>query len=103
MPELRRGGTVGIVQREDNLRPIARGPHGGAGENDRIHAVAAQRLGGCRAHDPAQGFEQIRFATAIWADNACQPIADLKVRRLYKRFKPDQADISKFHKRFLAR
>ena len=96
----RRRRAVGIVEGQDNFRPVAGRAHGGAGEDHRIHAVAAQRLGRGCAHYPAQRFQQVGLAAAIGADNAGKPVADFKIGRLYKGFKPDKADIGKLHKSF---
>ena len=71
---IRRRGEAGrFLQRQRDLRHVARGAGGGAGEDDIIHLAAAHgaRIG--LAHRPAQGFDDVGLAAAIRADDAGQP------------------------------
>ena len=88
--------AVGIIEGEDDLRPVPRRPHRGAGEDDVAHILAAQRLRRGRAHDPAQRLEEVRLAAAVRADDAGQAVADLKIRPLDERLEADQAEIVEF-------
>src|SRR5580704_7126804 len=46
--------------------PVAR-----AGEDDVFHPCAAQTLGGLLTQDPANGVAQVRFSTAVGANDGC--------------------------------
>ena len=70
--ELWRGGARRIVEDEGHFREFAGRARLRAGEDQVVHLPAAHRLGGACAHRPAERFEQVRLATAIRPDNACQ-------------------------------
>ena len=75
---------MGVFNGQNNFGPIALWAILGAGKDDIFHAATAQGLGGSCPHHPAQGFQEVGFATAIGADNACQPFANLEIRWFYK-------------------
>jgi len=65
-----------IVQEDRYFRHIARRPLVSARKNDVVHGGAAHAFVGRLAHDPAERFEQIRFAATVRSDNTGQPALD---------------------------
>ena len=72
------------IDMQHDLGKIARRALRGTGEDHVFHAAAAQRFGAAFAHHPANGFEQVRFAAAVGADNPGQPGFDAQFSRLDK-------------------
>ncbi len=87
--------AIGIVDGQGDFGPVARSALVRAGEDDVVHAGAAHRLGGGRAHDPAQGFEQVRLAAAVRPDNAGQTRVDTEFRRIDKGLEAREFDLLK--------
>ena len=78
--------AVAIVDIEDNFRVVAGGTARRARENHVFHARAAHVLERVLAHDPAHGFEQVRLAAAIGADDTRQARLDDEIGRVDKGF-----------------
>ena len=64
----------------------------GAGEDDVVHAAAAQRLRAGFAHRPADRFEQVRFAAAVGPDNAGQARLDAQLGGLDEALEPAELE-----------
>jgi len=79
--ELRRCLAVGIVDRDRDLGIVAGRPAVGAGKDHVVHVGRPHGLVGGFAHDPAQRFDQVRFAAAVGSDHAGQPGFDQKISR----------------------
>ena len=95
--EAGRGQTVGIVDDDRHFGEIARAPGGRAGKDHVFHAAAAHRRGPVFAHDPAQGFQQVRLAAAIGADHAGQPLVDHQIRGVDEAFETIEPKSRKAH------
>ena len=78
--------AVGALDKDRNLGEIARRAACGAGENDVVHAAAANRLGARFAHRPAERLKQVRLAATIGPDHAGQPGLDPQLGRLDEAF-----------------
>ncbi len=87
-----RGGSPGVTQRQHHLGEVASRPRGGAGEDDVVHAAAAQRLGRPFAHHPAERLEQVRLAAAVGADDPGQAGVDPQFGGVDERFEPGEAE-----------
>ncbi len=67
--ELGRGAAIGVIEGQDHFGDVAGRPGAAAAEDDVVHLAAAHALGRRFAHHPAQGFDQVRLAAAIGADD----------------------------------
>ena len=68
-----------MLELDGDFGEIAGRPGRGAGEDDVVHAAAAQALGAALAHHPANRFEQVGLAAAVGADDAGQARLDPEV------------------------
>ena len=93
VPERRK--PLAIVDGNRHFRKIARRPGGGPGKDHILHPVAAHGGGAVFAHDPAEGFQKVRFAAAIGADHACQPLMDHQIRGVDEAFEAIEAQAGK--------
>ena len=89
--------AVVIGERDHDFRHVAGRALGGAGEDHVVHAGRAHRLVGAFAHHPAQGFEQVRLAAAVGADDAGEAGLDQKVGRLNEGFESRKPQPCKLH------
>ena len=69
--EDRRCQTRRIVQGECDIAMFAARTPRRSGKDQIVHLTATHGFGGCRPHDPANTLQDIRFAAAVWPDNAC--------------------------------
>jgi chromosome segregation protein len=70
------------IEQDRDLGEVAGRPAQRPGEDDVVHAPAAQRFGAGFAHHPADRFEEVRLAAAVGADHAGQAGLDPELRRL---------------------
>ena len=89
--------ALAVVDRDRDFGVIAPRAFGIAGEDDVVHLAGAHRLVRGFAHDPAHGFHQIGFATAVRTDDAGQPGFDLKVGWFDEGLETDQAQPRELH------
>ena len=64
-----RQGTVGVVDREDDLGAAERTLRRSAGEDDVVHLAATERLGALLAHDPGEGVDDVGLARPVGPDD----------------------------------
>ncbi len=95
--ELGRRRLLGIVDHHFDRGGVARGPRFGAGEDHVLHALAAHGGGPVLAHHPAQGFQQVRLAAAIGADNARQAGRDHKLGRVDEGLEALKSQLGELH------
>ena len=95
--ECGRGCAVAVVDHDRDFGVIARGAVGVAGEDHVVHLGRAHGLVGGFSHDPAHGFDQIRFAAAVRADHAGQSRFDIKVGRFNEGLEADQTQPRELH------
>jgi len=88
----------GVVDRQRDLCEVARRPVAGPGKDHVVHLAAAQPLGRCFAHHPAQRLDQIGFAAAVGSDNAGQARLDRQLGRLDKGFESSEAKTLYLHR-----
>ena len=93
--EPRRCKAFGVVDVQRHFGKVAGGAGRSACKNHVFHAATAHRSRAVFAHDPAQRFEQIRFATAVGTHNAGQTICDDQIRGVHKAFKARQSEFRK--------
>ena len=93
--EGRRGDALGFLQEQRDLGDVAGGAAGRAGEDDVLHLSAAQVAGAGLAHGPAQSLHNVRFATAIRANDSRQARQDLDIRRLREALETNDAQAAK--------
>ena len=86
-----------IVEHEADFGCVAGGAVAGAGEDHVVHAGRTHVLVRVLAHHPAHGFDEIRLAAAIRADDARQSGLDDELRRLAEALETDDAQPVKFH------
>ena len=80
---LRDPSSVAVaIEQDRDLGEIARWARRRAGEDDVVHAPAAQRLGARFAHCPADRLEQVGLAAAVRADDPGQARLDPQLGRL---------------------
>jgi hypothetical protein len=88
---------IAVVERDRHLRPIAGRSRRGAGKDHVVHGGGPHRLVRGLAHHPTQGFEQVRLAAAVRADDAGQSARDHEVRRLDERLEPGKSQALDVH------
>ena len=89
--ELRRRISVRIVEGQGNFGDVARRPIVGAPENHVVHLAATHLLRRGFAHYPFQGFNNIRLAAAVGADDSRNSVLDLDFNRIEERLETDEA------------
>ena len=92
------GAAVAVVEGEGDLGVVARGAGARAVEDDVLHAVAAHDRGAVLAHDPAQGFEQVRLAAAVRADDAGQARRDDELGGVDEALEAEEAQAGEVHR-----
>ncbi len=84
------------LEKQRNLGDVARRPGRGAAEQHVLHLPAAQAPGRAFARDPAQRIEDVRFAAAVGADDAREPVADGQRDRVGEGFEPGDPKFEEF-------
>ena len=95
--EGRRRRARRIVEHQADFGEIARRARAAARENHVVHAGRAHVFIGVFAHHPAQGFDEIRLAAAIGADDAGQARLDQEIGRLAEALEAQKAQALEFH------
>ena len=70
----------GVVDGERHLGPAQGGPAGGAGEDDVLHLLRAQRARPLGAEHPGHGVDHVGLAAAVGADHHGDPRARTRAR-----------------------
>ncbi len=96
--ELAGGGTVGVVEAEEDFRGIARGAVGGAAEDNVVHRAAAHLLGRGLAHDPAQRLDKVGLAAAVRADDTRQARFDHQIGSIDEGLEARQSELVEMHR-----
>src|SRR5262249_43505624 len=73
-------------------------PLAAAGENHVIHARSAHAFRRVFAHDPTQSLDEIRFAAAIWPDDAGQTRLDQKFGWFDEGLEARDTEFGEFHR-----
>ena len=74
-----------VVDREGDLGAAERGALGGAGEDDVVHLLAADRAGRLRAEHPGDGVDDVRLARPVGTDHDGDARLELQRRRVGER------------------
>ena len=64
--------AFGVIKCQRHFGKISRGTRGCSCENHIFHPAATHGFGTVLAHDPAQGFQQVRLATTVRSDDTRQ-------------------------------
>jgi hypothetical protein len=78
----------GVVDGEGHLGPAQRRPLLGAGEDDVVHLLAADRLRRLGAEHPADGVDDVRLAAAVGPHHHGDTGFHLEDRRIGERLEP---------------
>jgi hypothetical protein len=89
--------TVVIVEHELDRRHAHRFARARAVENDVLHRLAAQRLRGALAHDPAHGVDDVRLTAAVGTDDAGEIARELDDGGIDERLESGQLDLAQTH------
>ena len=100
--ERRRGTPIAVVGGERDLGQVAGRTGRGAAEDHVVHLAAAHLLGRSLAHDPAHGFDKVRFAAAVGAHDPGHAGLDEKLRRLDEGLEARDTNAREVHGRLSA-
>jgi hypothetical protein len=84
--------AVGVVELQQDLGDVACRAVRGPAEDDVFHAGAAHALGRGLPHHPAQGFDQVRLAAAVRADDSGCAGLDRQLGRVDKGLEAAEAE-----------
>ena len=93
----RRRGARLVVEGQHDLGDVARRPRAGAGEDDVLHLAAAHLLGRGLAHHPLHGFDEVRLAAAVGADDAGHAGLDGELRRIDEGLEAGEPEFVELH------
>ena len=87
-----------VLHRERDLRHAHRTVGLGAGEDELVHALAAQVFGRLRADAPLDGVDDVALSTAVGPHDGCDAVADLKPRLGTEGLEAHEFDAEEFHR-----
>ena len=90
--KLPRRRAIAVIEHQLNGRLAHRFACTGTVEDNVSHRLAAQVLGRAFAHHPAYRIDNVRFTTAVGADNGCHVGWEWHCRRIDKGFEAGQLD-----------
>ncbi len=86
-----------VIERQRHLGNVARRPRAGAGEDHILHLAAAHLLGRRLAHHPLHGFDEVRLAAAVGADDAGHAGLDGELRRIDEGLEAGEPEFVELH------